>query len=134
MKGAAAASTLVGAISLAASVEAVWPRLVARDVYTNYPYTGPTVPIGDWVDPTINGDGTGFTRLVEPPAVQPSSANPTNNVNVIALSYVPGGVNIHYQVRSDKGGRGLSAAYSFFRHLLAWVPLRLSSTVLHLQA
>jgi hypothetical protein len=63
----------------------------------SYPYTGPAVPIGDWVDPTINGNGKGFPRLVEPPAVVPSSSNPTNNINVIALSYIPQGINIHYQ-------------------------------------
>jgi len=53
----------------------------------SYPYTGPAVPVGDWIDPTINGNGKGFPRLVEPPAVVPSSSNPTNNINVIALSY-----------------------------------------------
>jgi len=63
----------------------------------SYPYTGPAVPIGDWVDPTINGNGKGFPRLVEPPAVVPSSSKPTNNINVIALSYIPQGINIHYQ-------------------------------------
>jgi len=63
----------------------------------SYPYTGPAVPIGDWVDPTINGNGKGFLRLVEPPAVVPSSSKPTNNINVIALSYIPNGINIHYQ-------------------------------------
>ncbi|KAL7783600.1 Metallo-dependent phosphatase [Trichoderma ceciliae] len=62
-----------------------------------YPYTGPKVPVGDWVDPTIKGNGEGFIRLVEPPAVKPASTNPTNNVNVISLSYVPNGINIHYQ-------------------------------------
>lgn len=51
----------------------------------------------DWVDPTINGNGKGFPRLVEPPAVKPAKRNPTNNINVISLSYVPNGVNIHYQ-------------------------------------
>lgn len=61
-----------------------------------YPYTGPTVPIYDWVDPTINGNGKGFPRLVEPPAVKPS-ASPTNNINVISLSYIPEGINVHYQ-------------------------------------
>jgi acid phosphatase len=63
----------------------------------SYPYTGPAVPVGDWVDPTINGNGKGFPRLVEPPAVVPSSTKPTNNINVIALSYIPQGINIHYQ-------------------------------------
>ena len=67
------------------------------DVDESYPYTGPAVPVGDWVDPDPNGNGKGFPRLVEAPAVTPSSDNPTNNVNVIALSYVPQGINIHYQ-------------------------------------
>lgn len=62
-----------------------------------YPYTGPKVPVGDWTDPTVNGNGKGFVRLVEPPAVKPASSNPTNNVNVISLAYVPNGINIHYQ-------------------------------------
>lgn len=72
-------------------------NLRKRWVDETYPYTGPAVPIADWVDPTVNGNGKGFPRLVEPPAVQPASKNPTNNINVIALSYVPGGVNIRYQ-------------------------------------
>ena len=38
-----------------------------------------------------------FPRLVEPPAVTPKHKNPSNNVNVISLAYVPGGINIHYQ-------------------------------------
>jgi hypothetical protein len=63
----------------------------------SYPYTGPAVPVGDWIDPTINGNGKGFRRLVEPPAVIPSSSKPTNNINVVALSYIPQGINIHYQ-------------------------------------
>lgn len=67
------------------------------DVDTSFPYTGPAIPVGDWVDPTPNGNGKGFPRLVEAPAVKPASANPTNNVNVISLAYVPGGINIHYQ-------------------------------------
>jgi acid phosphatase type 7 len=49
------------------------------------------------VDPTINGNGKGFPRLVEAPAVAPALTNPTNNINVISLSYLPTGVNIHYQ-------------------------------------
>jgi hypothetical protein len=69
----------------------------APTVDDRFPYTGPAIPVGDWVDPTVNGDGTGFPRLVEPPAVKPATANPTNNVNVVALSYVPGGMAIHYQ-------------------------------------
>jgi len=99
MKGTAG-SALVGALSLAASVHAA-PKLAARDVDTRYPYTGPTVPVGDWVDPTINGNGKGFPRLVEAPAVTPATANPTNNINVISMSYVPGGINIHFVSRSE---------------------------------
>lgn len=46
----------------------------ARDVDTYYPYTGPEIPVGDWVDPSVNGvEGLGFPRLIEPPAVAPSS-------------------------------------------------------------
>lgn len=29
--------------------------------------------------------------------MKPASSSPTNNVNVIALSYVPAGMAIHYQ-------------------------------------
>lgn len=63
----------------------------------SYPYKGPSVPIGDWVGTTVKGNGKGFPRLVEAPAVKPAHANPTNNVNVISLSYAGSGVNIHYQ-------------------------------------
>ncbi|OBT58901.1 hypothetical protein VE04_00596 [Pseudogymnoascus sp. 24MN13] len=66
-------------------------------VDTVYPYTGPDVPIGDWVDPTINGNGKGYQRHVEARAVKPASDNPTNNVNVISLAYLPDGMNVHYQ-------------------------------------
>jgi hypothetical protein len=83
-------SALLGAL-LAVTAEA------APTVDELYPYTGPKVPVGDWVNPSVKGNGKGFVRLVEPPAVKPASANPTNNVNVISLSYVPNGINIHYQ-------------------------------------
>ncbi|KAH7220446.1 Metallo-dependent phosphatase-like protein [Fusarium redolens] len=53
----------------------------APTVDEKYPYLGPKVPIGDWVDPTINGHGKGFPRLVEPPA--------TGGATV--------GINIYYQ-------------------------------------
>ncbi|KAL2810333.1 Metallo-dependent phosphatase-like protein [Aspergillus granulosus] len=79
---------------------AVWSAVAVQArpaVDTRYPYNGPDVPVGDWVDPTINGNGKGYPRLVEPPAVRPKSANPTNNVNVISLSYLPSGMHIHYQ-------------------------------------
>ena len=29
--------------------------------------------------------------------MQPASANPTNNINVISLAYLPDGMNIHFQ-------------------------------------
>ena len=89
--------TATGIALLGALFVEAHPADTKRDVDTRFPYTGPAVPIGDWVDPTINGNGKGFPRLYEPPAVQPRHGKPTNNVNVISLSYVPGGVNIHYQ-------------------------------------
>ncbi|KAI8632868.1 Metallo-dependent phosphatase-like protein [Xylariaceae sp. FL1651] len=92
-------AAVANAILLAAPVTAV-PKGKAdgkRDVDTTYPYTGPAVPVGDWIDNTINGNGKGFPRLVEPPAVRPSSKHPTNNINVISVSYLKDGVNIHFQ-------------------------------------
>jgi acid phosphatase len=73
------------------------PGVALPTVDTAYPYTGPDVPVGDWVDSTVNGNGKGFPRLVEPPAVKPATANPKNNINVISLSYLPKGINIHFQ-------------------------------------
>lgn len=70
---------------------------VSADVDTMYPYTGPDVPIYDWVDPTVQGNGKGFPRIVEPPAVAPAQKDPTNNINVIQVSYLPKGINIHFQ-------------------------------------
>ena len=70
--------------------------IVQRDVYTEYPYVGPAIPIADWSDQTVSGDGKGFVRLNEPPAVWPSSANATNNINTIALAYIPNGMNVHF--------------------------------------
>lgn len=69
-----------------------------------YPYTGPAIPVGDWVDPTVNGNGKGFPRLVEPPAVKPRSSHPTNNINVISLAYIPNGIHIHFQTPFGIGG------------------------------
>lgn len=69
-----------------------------------YPYTGPAVPIGDWVDQTVNGNGRGYPRLVEPPAVRPASANPTNNINVIKLAYAAGGMTVHFSTTFGIGG------------------------------
>ncbi|KAF3763852.1 hypothetical protein M406DRAFT_75085 [Cryphonectria parasitica EP155] len=98
---AAALLSAVSAVSAAptlADVSAADAKKEARDVDTLYPYTGPEVPVGDWVDPSVNGvEGSGFPRLVEPPAVTPASEKPTNNINVISLSYIPNGMNIHFQ-------------------------------------
>ncbi|KAF5648635.1 acid phosphatase [Fusarium sp. NRRL 52700] len=84
----------------------------APTVDETYPYNGPAIPIGDWVDHTVKGSPNhGFIRLVEPPAVQPGYVNATNNVNVISLSYIPAqpgeqtvGINIHYQTPFGLGG------------------------------
>ncbi|KAF1734278.1 Acid phosphatase [Beauveria bassiana] len=85
-----AVTAVVGLLS--ALIEAV------PTVDETYPYSGPEIPIGDWVNPTVKGNGKGYMRLVEPPAVKPASSNPTNNINVISLSYAGStGVNIHYQ-------------------------------------
>lgn len=84
------------AVALAIAVVKAAPSPEA-DVDTTYPYTGPSIPIGDFVDNTIEGNGKGFVRVTEPPAVTPGYENPTNNVNVISTSFIPGGINIHYQ-------------------------------------
>jgi len=94
MPSLAIANLLLG--SLAATSVSV-SAIALPDVSTAYPYTGPAVPIGDWVDQTINGNGKGFPRLVEPPAVVPGAAKPTNNINVVSTAYLPHGVNIHFQ-------------------------------------
>jgi hypothetical protein len=86
------ASALLGALSLSATC-----LLAAPTVDESFPYTGPAVPIADWVDLTVNGNGKGFPRLVEAPAVTPASSTPSNNINVISLSYLPDGINIHFQ-------------------------------------
>jgi hypothetical protein len=92
---ATTASALLSVLASVHSGAAVPP--VKRDVDTRFPYTGPKVPIGDWVDQTVKGNGKGFPRLVEAPAVKPVAAKPKNNVNVISVAYIPNGVNIHYQ-------------------------------------
>ena len=84
-------------LALSAHANPVAPFSSKRDVDTRYPYTGPAIPVGDWVDSTVNGNGKGFPRLVEPPAVKPASSSVTNNVNVVSLSYVPNGMNIHFE-------------------------------------
>jgi len=55
------------------------------------------------VDQTVNGNGKGFYRVNEPPTVKPAKANPTNNINVISMAYVPGGMNIHFQTTYGLG-------------------------------
>ncbi|KAK4246242.1 Metallo-dependent phosphatase-like protein [Corynascus novoguineensis] len=89
-------STVVSATALFLALTG-HPAAAKPIVDTAYPYTGPDVPVGDWVNPTVKGNGKGFPRLVEPPAVKPATANPTNNINVISLAYLPGGINIHFQ-------------------------------------
>lgn len=83
-------------LSAAALLVAAHPQ-DKRDVDTRYPYKGPAVPIGDWVDQSINGNGKGFPRLSENPAVKPSSKKPKNNINVVQTSYIPSGINVHFQ-------------------------------------
>jgi len=83
-------SVAVGvAAALLTGVNGLSLPLERRDVYTNYPYTGPAVPIADWVDQSINGNGKGFIRLVEKPAVKPAKKNPANNINTISFLTCP---------------------------------------------
>ncbi|EIW65876.1 hypothetical protein TREMEDRAFT_46104 [Tremella mesenterica DSM 1558] len=74
-------------------------------VDTAYPYKGPKIPVGDWVNqsPSFYSVG-GFPRLTEPPAVLPHSPNPTNNINVISMAYMPNGMHIHFQTPFGIGG------------------------------
>ena len=88
---------LISAAFLIALPSTAAPTKDKRDVDTRYPYKGPEIPIGDWVDQTVNGNGKGFIRLVESPAVKPSTAKPKNSVNVISLAYIPDGMTVHYQ-------------------------------------
>lgn len=90
-------SALVGAALLAAVPTSSTPTIRQRDVDTRYPYKGPAIPIGDFVDATVNGNGKGFIRLVEPPAVQSTSSNPSNSINVVSLAYIPTGMAVHFQ-------------------------------------
>jgi hypothetical protein len=133
---ATTASTLFGVLSLSAISVNAMPV-----VDESFPYTGPAVPIGDWVDPTINGNGKGFPRLVEAPAVTPASASPSNNINVISLSYFPEGINIHYQTpfglgvtpsvtwgtsptNLDQQASGLTHTYVYNNHYTHWQTMR----------
>jgi hypothetical protein len=85
------------ASALVSALTAITVRAIPQYVDETYSYNGPAVPVGDLVDQTVNGNGQGFIRLYESPAVTPAISNPTNNINVVALAYVPGGINIHFQ-------------------------------------
>lgn len=87
---------LASALTLSSHASAA-PTAEKRDVDTRFPYNGPDVPIGDWIDQTINGNGKGFIRLVEAPAVKPAELKPRNSVNVISLAYIPNGMTVHFQ-------------------------------------
>ncbi|KAJ3002877.1 hypothetical protein HKX48_002067, partial [Thoreauomyces humboldtii] len=91
MIAATAFALLVSCSAIAVSATPV------PDADTRFPYNGPTIPVGDWINPGAVSNGKGFPRLVEPPAVTPNTKNPTNNVNVISLALVPEGMNVHYQ-------------------------------------
>lgn len=91
------AAKLLGLVFLASTPSTAAPTQGKRDVDTRFPYTGPAVPVGDWVDATVKGNGKGFIRLIEGPAVAPSSQNATNSINVISLAYIPGGMTVHFQ-------------------------------------
>ncbi|GAA5979964.1 hypothetical protein JCM10908_001483 [Rhodotorula pacifica] len=76
-------------------------ELHKRYVDTRFPYTGPAVPVGDWLDQTVQGSGKGYTRLYKDPAVLPAAnvsvLDIKNNINVISTSFLPGGINVHFQ-------------------------------------
>ncbi|KAK9463200.1 acid phosphatase [Lipomyces oligophaga] len=105
-------SALIFSLALAGSV------IAAPWVDTRYDYTGPDVPIGDWVDQTINGNGKGFARLYEPPAVKPGYSNPTNNINVIQTSFLPDGMNVRFQTPFGLG-RAPAVKYGTSKHKLS---------------
>lgn len=130
MKAAVGSAALFSAILANA---APTKDVKGRDVDTRYPYTGPAVPIGDWVDPTVNGDGTGFLRVVEPPAVKPASASPKNNINVISTSYIPGGISVHYQTPFGLG-EAPTVHYGPSANDLCYTAHGLSSTYVELTA
>lgn len=140
------ATTASFLLALSAAVDARPAVNKGRDVDTRFPYTGPKVPVGDWVDPTVNGNGKGFTRLVEPPAVKPKSAHPTNNVNVISLAYIPDGIHIHYQTPFGLGqtptvkwgtsphdltniAHGYSHSYVLLANCVGKIPLTLNGSI-----
>lgn len=84
------------ALGLVAALAYAVPSQEKRDVDTAYSYNGPEIPIGDLVDISVKGNGTGYRRLREPPAVRPHG-EVTNNINVISTAFWPGGMNVHFQ-------------------------------------
>ncbi|KAJ8292170.1 Acid phosphatase [Rhodotorula toruloides] len=76
-------------------------ELHKRFVDERFPYKGPAVPVGDWLDQTPQGNGKGYQRLYKDPAVLPapnvSVLSIKNNINVISTSLLPGGINVHFQ-------------------------------------
>jgi acid phosphatase len=81
------------------------PTKPRRDVDTSYPYKGPQIPVGDPVNPTLDGSKGGFPRLWEAPAVTPPpGVKVSNNINVISTALFPGGVNVHFQTPFGIGG------------------------------
>lgn len=108
------------------------------DVDETYPYTGVAIPVGDWVDQSAAGNGKGFPRLVEAPAVAPASSNPTNNINVISFAYIPDGITLHYQTPFGLGAApsiswgtsatslkntasGSSTTYAYFQTVISFI-------------
>lgn len=108
--GAAILSFLGAAIPASAAPPA------KRDVDTKYPYKGPETPVGDWVNNGVKSNGKGFPRLVEPPAVRPSSKNPKNNINVISVAYIPNGVNMCVYQMINFVLKAVLMLYSNFSH------------------
>lgn len=92
-------TALLALLPLIAAAPAPVAPIAPRTVDTAYKYTGPDVPIGDAVDKTIAGDGTGYIRVRMPPAVTPAlGSTVTNNINVISSAYYGSkGINIHFQ-------------------------------------
>ncbi|KAI5479092.1 hypothetical protein MNV49_004091 [Pseudohyphozyma bogoriensis] len=90
--------TMKGSLALVGALAAVSVQALPT-VDTTYP----SIPVGDLQDQTVQGNGKGFPRLIEAPAVAPSSSNPTNNINVISLGYIPTGMNIHFQTAQGLG-------------------------------
>lgn len=98
---ALAALPLLGKVSAQGITSTSVPAPPQPFVNTQYGYAGPAVPVGDFVDQSYTEYGSekdgAYMRLIEPPAVTPSSSSATNNYNVISLTYLPTGFNVHFQ-------------------------------------